>query len=82
MILSKITLCPIHLHVIISDQTHAAELEWIERAGVVNGGQLRPCDDCTSEEIILPSPFPHGNHSNSSVYVSILNHIACIHNGL
>ena len=46
-----------------------AEMDWIERTGI-NAGSLRPCDDCTSEEIIPLSPFPFGEIYNGSIYVS------------
>ena len=43
-------------------------LEWIEVAGI-NGGQVEPCDDCSSYQISTPVPFHFGGSIFSSIYV-------------
>ena len=32
---------------------------------------LEPCDDCSSEEIVLPSDFPFGGYYHQSAFVSV-----------
>ncbi|CAI8033001.1 Low-density lipoprotein receptor-related protein 6, partial [Geodia barretti] len=53
-----------------SEPPQASYLEWVEETGVVNAGQIEACDDCSSEEIPLPNPFPFGNYYHNSVYMS------------
>ena len=53
----------------LNPSAQASYLEWVEDTGL-NGGELEPCDDCSSDEISLASPFPFGNYYHNSIYVS------------
>ena len=55
-----------------SDQ--ASYLEWLTHTGV-NAGQVEACDDCSSDEILLPVDVPFGNYYHNSIYVSQKIHV-------
>ena len=70
--------CGIYIHISViyvyiqyyyTFTAQASYLQWLEHTGV-NAGVVAPCDDCSSEEIMLPVSVPFGNYYHSSLYVS------------
>ena len=59
-----------------------SSLQWLEHTGV-NAGVVAPCDDCSSEEIMLPVSVPFGNYYHSSLYVSENNnHVYIVYSSI
>ena len=62
-------LCDLCIYTVYKFTAQASYLQWLEHTGV-NAGVVAPCDDCSSEEIMLPVSVPFGNYNHSSLYVS------------